>query len=135
MVKALRDRLVELAAQGLSDAQIGARVGIHARTVLRYRRRWSIASNWQPSAPAHGTNACYAAGCDRTECRAAGAAYQREHRTRTQYLSRDAPRYGLPWTPDEDAALQELGAVTASRSLARTYAGCQRRLDRLRRNS
>lgn len=86
------DRVRELHAQGLTDAQIGERAGISKAWAAELRRALGLHPNRRVKprpAPAptrvlqpHGTNACWARGCRRPECVEAHREYHREYRNR-----------------------------------------------------
>ena len=120
-----------LADAGASDSDIADVVGVAPRTVLRWRKAAGIPSAWTPPRPAHGRPGRYARGCRCNPCLAAHARRMALWRAAQQQRSTYAPRWGLRWTPDEDAVLLDLG-VTAARRLGRTYSACANRLDRLR---
>lgn len=125
------DRVAELAALGVSDVDIAAALGVHPRTILRRRQAAGIPSLWRPRQPPHGRPGRYERGCRCNPCLAANARRIALWRAAQQQRSTYAPRWGLRWTPDEDAILLDLG-VTAARRLGRTYSACANRLDRLR---
>ena len=54
---------------GQSDSEIADAVGVSSRTVLRWRRKLSLASRWTPPVPEHGTPGRYARGCTCDVCR------------------------------------------------------------------
>ena len=128
----LLDRVAELAALGVCDPDIAAAIGITPRSVLRWRTNAGIPSTWTPPPPPHGRPGRYARGCHCRTCQRAHAARQALWRAAQQSRSRRAPRWGMPWTPDEDAQLLALG-VTAGPTLGRTFSACANRLTHLRR--
>lgn len=70
---------------GQSDPEIADAVGVSSRTVLRWRRKLSLASRWTPPVPEHGTPGRYKRGCTCETCRrghaARHAAYMAGRRT------------------------------------------------------
>lgn len=87
--------LPDLVAEGLSDPEIAAVVGVTARTVLRWRKSAGLASRWTPITPAHGTEARYRRGCRCKPCTAANTATCARYRKRRAYASwtrRQEPR-------------------------------------------
>lgn len=125
-------KLVRLAAEGLSDTELGDVFGCHARTVLRRRVALGVASQWSPAPAACGTPSGYSAGCRCRACREAHAAAHAAYTARTQASTVSAGRWGEPWDADEDEVLVRLGPVTAAQVLERTYYACAVRLGRLR---
>lgn len=127
--------LSRLVGDGLSDPEIADRLGVSARTVLRWRQRDGLPSLYaRPVAP-HGTEARYRARCRCSPCRAANAAAHA--RLRAAYDARlPAARNGQPWTRSEDLVLldDELGTLySRARRVGRSYSAARRRLDVLRR--
>lgn len=132
-MKPSRARLGRLVTQGLSDAQIGAELGLCARTVFRWRKAYKIASQWTPPPVTHGTTAYVDGRCHCQRCTAAHLAAQRHQRQNQQARSaQQARRHGDPWTSDEDAYLLAHGATAASKKLGRTFYACRARLTKLR---
>lgn len=74
-------RVREMATTGASDSEIGAELGVHARTVLRIRQQHGIPSAWQPERKPCGTAASYLRGCRCQVCRRANAARMAARRT------------------------------------------------------
>lgn len=115
------DRVREYAARGLSDAQIGVRLGVHARTVLRWRAAAGIPSAWTPHPTGHGLSG-YKRGCRCETCRAANAASARAAYAALQARHQTAPRHRERWTEAEDQTVTRLPASAAAEALGRTYA-------------
>lgn len=120
------DEVRRLAAQGLSDQEIGDALGVSRETIRRRRASAGItAGTAQREVPPHGTAARYrAVGCRCDECRGARTAEVLAGLRRRQAATAHAPNYGEPWTPEELHALVTLGAVRAARTLPRTYFAC-----------
>ncbi|MDE9365470.1 helix-turn-helix domain-containing protein [Luteipulveratus sp. YIM 133132] len=124
--------VARLAAQGLSDREIGDALGCSSRTVLRHRVRHGIPSRWVAPLPEHGSRARYVSGCSCAACRRANNAHTREYVASAQRLTAAAPRYAQPWTPDEDAQLLSARSVAATAlALGRTYVACRVRRAKL----
>ena len=129
-----RLQLLEAVGQGLSDAQVADRFGVSGRTVLRWRIRYGIASQWTPSESPHGTTARYRAGCRCQACRAATARARRLYVAKANRATAAAPRWREPWTPDEDAYLMDAthgSVLERALALGRTYTAADLRLDKL----
>lgn len=133
-------QLRELVAAGMSDPAIARRLGVSSRTVLRWRQREGLSSQWQPELPAHGTVARYHAtktrpGCHCDDCRAANTAAMRQYVAQLRDRVPATERRSTSWTPADDAVLLAGDGTLADRArqLGRTYAAAKRRLDRLRR--
>ena len=125
----------ELAATGYSDPEIGAQLGVSARTVLRWRQDAGIESMWVATRKEtqHGTESGYRThGCRCLPCRTANSrataerqdAYQRE-------TSRTATRHLEPWSPADDAVLLTRSAYDAALVLQRTYYSVRNRRQHL----
>lgn len=130
-----RERLEALVARGLSDAQIARLERVDPRTVLRWRGRLGIASQWRTERRArHGTTTRYADGCHCRDCRAANAAAQLRHKRRQNARTAHAPSYGLPWSAEADNELLRGTGTVLDRALrlGRTYSACTQRLEVLR---
>lgn len=132
-----RQELVELVNAGLSDREIADKVGVVARTVLRWRARHGLASRWTPPVPPHGTIGRYKHhACRCTPCRAANAA---DHALRVNTLNRrtaaTASRSYEPWTPAEDAVVLAHRPVESATLLGRSWSACRARRDHLRRQA
>lgn len=86
------DRVRELHAEGLTDAQISERAGISKAWAAELRRTLGLQPNRRvkprpaPAPPRglqpHGTNACWARGCRCRECVEAHKAYHRDYAKR-----------------------------------------------------
>lgn len=137
------ESLLEAVEQGLSDAQIGARLGASSRTVLRWRQRLGLASTWVAHVPDHGTVQRYKGTanvkpCRCTRCRRANAQMAQRYRSDAQRRTALATRWATPWTPEDDAVLLDpsLGTlVDRAALLGRTYVAAHLRLHRLREAS
>lgn len=130
-----RAALWRLASQGMSDPQIAARLGVSARTVLRWRIASGIPSQWTPPTPVCGTLAAYRHGCRCDLCNRANAAHLRAYVATQQSRTAGGRNWRLPWTPAEDRTAL---AWTGTRSdlalhLGRTYSGVTQRLAYLHR--
>ena len=86
---ARRAVVADMAAEGVPDRLIAARLGIHERTVLRDRKAVGAESRWAPDAPEHGTQARYRQGCRCQPCRDDNAWAHREWCARNR--ARSAP--------------------------------------------
>lgn len=131
------EQLRELAAAGMSDPAIAARLGISARTVLRRRHRLGIGSEWQPPLPPHGTTTRYGKPhkCRCSACIRANTEAMRAWREAQQRVTLPHARNGSePWTPAEDELLRNTRLSTAAlaRQLGRSYDATRKRRDRLR---
>lgn len=79
--------LQQLVAAGLSDAEIGDRLGVCARTVLRWRHEAGLRSMWTSPLGPHGSLRRYRQGCACAACRGANAAAERQRYRRRAYAS------------------------------------------------
>lgn len=127
--------LTRLAGQGWSDARLADRFNVSERTIIRWRQRHGLASQWAPERAPHGSVGRWKTGCRCTPCRAANAACQRRYIERMQALTINAPRHGLRWTVEEDAVLLSLTIRDAAFTLGRTWSGCYERRARLARKN
>lgn len=116
-----RDVLAPLVAKGLSDSIIAERFRVSARSVLRWRIRYQLASQWTPPSREHTTR------CPCTDCAAERALAGRLFRHRSQAALPYSPNAYAPWTDREDQVLNQLGPLAASRVLGRTYYACVNR--------
>jgi DNA-binding NarL/FixJ family response regulator len=102
-----RDRRPEVAeahAEGLTDRQIGEKLGLHHSEVGRLRRELKLTAH-RPATrrrspeklQPHGTNACYARGCRREECVAANREYHRQYKARRRAEPLEAVHHGTPY--------------------------------------
>lgn len=129
------EQVAELVDAGWSDRRIADRLGVSARTVLRWRGRLGLASRWTPEVPPHGNVSRYRRGCRCSACASANVAAAAEWRQTYQTSTRPtATRHRARWTPQEDTYLLEHpGTVAgAARALGRTYQACAERLRYLR---
>lgn len=126
--------LRQLVAAGYSDQQIADRCGVTARTVLRWRKRHQLVSQWTPDLAPCGTEAAYARGHRDPECQRAHALYVADYIARVNASTPSTSRARQPWTPAEDRVLLSRDGTLQSRArqLGRTYAAAKRRLDHLR---
>lgn len=132
-----RSELAPLVDAGMSDQEIADRLGVSARTVLRWRKRLDLASRWTPATSPHGTLHRYRRlGCTCTACRAANAAARAKHADRlTRATAATAYRAFEPWTPAEDAVALAHTPLDASRLLGRSWSACCNRRTLLRRRA
>lgn len=125
MIGTGRTALEAMVNAGMSDPAIAASLGVSARTVLRWRIRDGLASQWQPPVPEHGTMVRYRPpyGCRCDACRRANAASQTTYRNQAQAVTRPtAIRGHRPWTPEEDAVVMGPGGNAAKAlQLGRTH--------------
>lgn len=129
-----RLQLIEAVDQGMSDAEVADRFGVSGRTVLRWRIRYGIPSQWVPLGSPHGTPARYRAGCRCASCRAATARARRLYVARAQRTTAAAPRWREPWTRREDAYLLDPAngsVIERALALGRTFDAATLRLRRL----
>jgi hypothetical protein len=126
----------ERVAEGKSDAELAEVYGVTDRTILRWRQRDGLASQWGREA-AHGGLTRYRKGCRCDRCAQANRDAQAEFRRHAQKVTGPrAARGGMPWTPEEDALLMspEGGSAMAKAiQLRRTYSSVANRLNVLRR--
>lgn len=131
------DQLRQLAAAGMSDPDIAARLGVSPRTVLRRRHALGIGSEWAPPLPPHGTARRYG-NPHKCRCRQCTDAATEEHRAwraaQRRVTAPLAARSGRSWTPEEDALIRASDRTTAAlaRQLGRSYDATRKRRDRLR---
>lgn len=124
--------LVELVELGLSDPEVARRLGVSARTVLRWRKSLELPSQWQPERPPHGTTSRYRT-CELGPCAECRAANVRAHTdyVRARNAATPAPNAGKPWTADELELLRDdtAGSVAVrAMRLGRSYGACLQRL-------
>ncbi len=125
------DELRSLVGAGRSDAHIAKHFGVSARTILRWRQRYHLVSQWRPpESQGHGVNT----RCPCDDCRA-----RRLERSRRRFAERRADRYPAPqggkaWTLEEDVyALSTRPLEDIARTLGRTYYAVTQRRTLLRR--
>lgn len=131
-----RPQLVRLVQAGYSDAEIAEKVGVSDRTVLRWRKKYGLASQWVPATLPCGTLANYRRGCRCEDCRAANAESISVYQAAFQARTRLAPRQTTFWTQGEDSYLLDPAngtIVERARVLGRTYYGARERLRLLAR--
>jgi hypothetical protein len=128
--------LAAMVDAGMSDAAIADSMGVSDRTILRWRQRDGLASQWGREA-AYGGLTRYRKGCRCDRCAQANRDAQAEFRRHAQKVTGPrAARGGMPWTPEEDALLlsSEGGSAMAKAiQLRRTYSSVANRLNVLRR--
>lgn len=128
------DLLARLVAAGLSDREIGEALDVSARTVLRWRKRAGLPSQWERAEPRHGGQTRYRPPY---RCRCAACVVGNRDRTREEVRRANkrtalAPRYGARWTPDEDRViLLTPSNVAAALALGRTYSAVRERRRRI----
>lgn len=133
LLPAYRTHLERDVAAGLSDPAIADKLGVSERTVLRWRGRLGLESQWSPATAPHGTTARYRR-CKCDECRAAN------NRAHVDYMSRKrderpAPNAYAPWSQDDELVLLDdtRGSITVRAALVgRTYGACIERLRLIR---
>jgi hypothetical protein len=117
--------LATLVARGLSDPAIGDALGVSSRTVLRWRRREGLASQWRPPVPPHGSIVRYRPPhrCRCVPCRHANVEAMTAYRAQAQAITAPSATRGYrPWTPEEDAVVLGPGGTAAKAvQLGRTY--------------
>lgn len=123
-----RAELQELVSQGLSDQEVADKVGVSSRTVLRWRTRYRIASQWTPPLSPHGTTARYKSGCKCPDCRAANADQHRSWALQTtRATAATATRQWARWTPEEDSVVLAHTPREAAELLSRSWSACVNR--------
>jgi hypothetical protein len=126
------EQLVELVELGLSDPAIAGRLGVSARTVLRWRKALELPSRWQPTPAPHGTTSRYRS-CELgpcADCRAANVAAHSAY-VQARNAALPAPNAGKPWTAAELELLRDDTAGTVlvrAERLGRSYGACLQRL-------
>lgn len=123
-------------AAGLSDPAIAAKLGVSERTVLRWRIRAGLPSQWKPAVPAHGTVTRYASPhrCRCPLCREANRVAHDEY-MRSANRRHATPNAGAAWTAQDEAVLLDdtRGPLSVrARELGRTYGACLERLRLIR---
>lgn len=120
---------------GYSDTEIADKLGVSARTVLRWRKRAGLPSMWTPYVAPCGTESAYSRGCRCLDCRRAHADAQARTRAVYAALTRRALRGYETWSAEDDTVLLEGPGTLAERAqrLHRTYEACRQRLALLRR--
>lgn len=129
-----RSQLQQLVNAGLSDQEVADKLGVSSRTILRWRKRYRIRSQWTPPVPEHGTAGRYGRGCSCTECLNYNSVYQLAYERRRNLESiPTAHRQYEPWTAAEDATVLAHTPAEAAPLLGRSWHACRVRRDRLSR--
>ncbi len=120
---AMDARIRVLAAQGMSDSEIGHRLGIKGSTVNMWRSRHGIASSWKPAPRKHSpwtTPKCTCAGCLAARAAKVGELRRAANARTGGPAARNARE---PWRPHEDAiALDRTRPIEeTARELGRSY--------------
>ena len=127
--------VTRLTTQGLSDADTAAALGVHPKTIWRWRQDAGIPPR-KPEQPDHGTPSRYVHhSCRCDACRAAWRSRMASYQAGVQATITKAPNYGAQWTPAQDSVLTnpELGAIAdRARLLGRTYFAALARLQKIR---
>lgn len=141
-----RENIARWAAEGLSDAQIAAKLDgrVAATGVQAFRRRRGIPSGWvrPPNAlerGEHGSVTTWNLGCKCDLCAAAHTARQKQTIDRLQERTAGGARQHEPWERWEDELLigpREQGDLEIlARYLGRSYSALVQRTTRARRDA